>query len=245
MKPLNTISGMALLALTSIPGTASAVTSTVTFDNIDAATYGIANEAGGCDFDPCYTESGMTVATIGDPTAPNAHIHRFAPRLSTDYEVQYHQDSAGIYLRKTDESAFSLDSLTIVDLFGDTSFGNGQVIHDVFQIEAFSEAYNTDIWGATQGTGANNIGMQTITNTNIGAGNLTLDSFFSNVKAVWFHYDNTTFTPNGSENFDLRLNDLVISDVSAVPVPAAAYLFGTGLIGLVSLGRKKAAQLTA
>jgi len=33
--------------------------------------------------------------------------------------------------------------------------------------------------------------------------------------------------------------DLEISNVSAVPVPAAVYLFGTALVGLFASGRRK------
>jgi len=248
MKSLNIMSGMALLALASTSGTASAVTSTVTFDSLPAAVYGHTNIAGGCTVlnqDTCYTENGLTVGTVQDAAAPSAHVHQQADFLSNDFKIQYHQDSAGIYLRKADASAFSLDSLEISFLQGANDFGNGLEAHHIFQIEGFSEAYNTDIVGAAQGSGANNIGMQTITQANVGVGNLTLDSFFSNVNAVWIHFDGSTNTPSGSENFDLRINNAVISEVSAVPVPAAAYLFGTGLIGLVSMGRKKAAQLTA
>jgi len=44
----------------------------------------------------------------------------------------------------------------------------------------------------------------------------------------------------GGQNFgDLDGYVLNVSTVSAVPVPAAAWLFGTGLMGLVSLGRRK------
>jgi len=47
---------------------------------------------------------------------------------------------------------------------------------------------------------------------------------------------------NISVNFDIGSgNSLTVTSVSAVPVPAAVWLFGSGLIGLVGLARRKKA----
>ena len=43
---------------------------------------------------------------------------------------------------------------------------------------------------------------------------------------------------NGSGNF---YDNLVFAEVSQVPVPAAVWLFGSGLIGLISVARRKTA----
>jgi len=52
--------------------------------------------------------------------------------------------------------------------------------------------------------------------------------------------DNGPF-PGFNANFDVRTMDLTGVTVSAVPVPAAVWLFGSGLLGLVGIARRKAA----
>ena len=48
--------------------------------------------------------------------------------------------------------------------------------------------------------------------------------------------------PNGEiQKFTVAIDDLTIGDVSAVPVPAAVWLFGTALIGLVGFSKRKKA----
>ena len=51
------------------------------------------------------------------------------------------------------------------------------------------------------------------------------------------------FTLNDNPNYDYQLDMFVDGVVvSAVPVPAAAWLFGTGLLGLIGFGRRKKNQ---
>jgi hypothetical protein len=66
-------------------------------------------------------------------------------------------------------------------------------------------------------------------------GNLSGD--FSNVNAVWIHFAGFPTTPTNGKTFLMVLDDVVVT--SAVPVPAAVWLFGSGLLGLFSFGRKK------
>ncbi len=52
---------------------------------------------------------------------------------------------------------------------------------------------------------------------------------------------------NGRQNFGLKTNDrnawaVQSGDVSAVPVPAAVWLFGSGLLGLIGVARRKSAN---
>ena len=46
-----------------------------------------------------------------------------------------------------------------------------------------------------------------------------------------------SFTGSGT----IALDDFAFNDVTAVPIPAAAWLFGSGLIGLIGLARRKKA----
>jgi hypothetical protein len=57
---------------------------------------------------------------------------------------------------------------------------------------------------------------------------------FGNVGAAWTAFDGTPY----SEKFNVTLNG-VAAVVPEVPVPAAVWLFGSGLIGLVGVARRK------
>ena len=56
---------------------------------------------------------------------------------------------------------------------------------------------------------------------------------FGNVGAAWTAFDGTPFT----EKFNITLNG--VAAPSAIPVPAAVWLFGSGLLGLVGVARRK------
>lgn len=53
---------------------------------------------------------------------------------------------------------------------------------------------------------------------------------FGNIGAAWTAFDGTPYT----EKFNIT-----VSGVAAVPVPAAVWLFGSGLLGLVGVARRK------
>ena len=90
------------------------------------------------------------------------------------------------------------------------------------------------------------------------AGSLTNTASFSNVQSNGY-WSATEFAPssitawyfdmrNGFQDYDLKPNGLSAwavqsGDVSAarVPVPAAAWLFGSGLIGLIGIAKRKKA----
>jgi hypothetical protein len=55
-------------------------------------------------------------------------------------------------------------------------------------------------------------------------------------------FNAATGAAGGSTSFLEIDNVSVTADVSAVPVPAAVWLFGSGLLGLVGVARRKKAQ---
>ena len=57
---------------------------------------------------------------------------------------------------------------------------------------------------------------------------------YGNVGAAWTAFDGTPFT----EKFNITLNGVAAS-TPEVPVPAAVWLFGSGLVGLVGVARRK------
>ncbi len=90
------------------------------------------------------------------------------------------------------------------------------------------------------------------------AGSLTSTGPFSNIKS-FVYWSATEYAPNTINAWRFNMsngfqtnsnkNDSFIGwavqsgDVSAVPVPAAAWLFGSGLLGLVGVARRKNANL--
>lgn len=90
------------------------------------------------------------------------------------------------------------------------------------------------------------------------AGSLTNTGPFSNVQSNYYwsateyapntNYAWTFYMYNGSQSAYFKDNSFVgwavqSGDVSAVPVPAAAWLFGSGLLGLVGVARRKSANI--
>ena len=56
-----------------------------------------------------------------------------------------------------------------------------------------------------------------------------------NIGAAWGSFDSTPYT----EKFNINVIGTAAPGAPAVPVPAAVWLFGTGLLGLVGVGRRK------
>jgi hypothetical protein len=85
------------------------------------------------------------------------------------------------------------------------------------------------------------------------SGTLALNSDFNDadgINAIWIHFKGPT-SANGyldateanalTPGFKVNIDDIVLESVTSVPVPAAVWMFGSGLLGMLSLGRRKAA----
>ncbi|OAI20379.1 hypothetical protein A1359_20955 [Methylomonas lenta] len=224
---------------------------------------GLCPETGGA---ACYVEDGVL---IGSPTDGNGtnHLHRTGSITGgglSDKALAYHGDSSGIYIRALDGSAFDLKSMIFQAPIGGTNYIYGPAMdmnnplsdqpadigllgpNEGWEIFGFSSAVNPNIQ-STDGYGtavahsfiAN--GFEGLVGTN-SSSDFVLDAAFNNVSAVWIHYKGYPITPTDGIFFDMELDNVVLgAPVAAVPVPAAVWLFGTGLLGLVSFGRKKSA----
>ncbi len=234
LKKIKYASGAILLCSLAIPTANAAV---MTFENLNSAAITgwadlgdnqvIFGNAGGCNVGSCYAEDGLVIGPKWDDSNFNAHIHRHQPGLSGSTKaMSYHGDSAGWFLKTADGSAFNLDSLDLsAPQSSENTFTGGLVFN------------------AYTGTGTDNSigtfkGSQTI--ANFTDGNITLDStIFGDINGVWVHYETYMETPTDGAAFDAAFDNITTSAVSAVPIPAAVYLFGTGLLGLMSFGKKK------
>lgn len=254
MQAWGTQRGLALLILTTASVTASAAltgsdTAVIDFNAMatGASSYAGKSNVANYDYVPgftvgcstslvCYQEDGFLVgspdefANLGFGAA-SGHIHRGADTVS----LTYHADSAGIYVRAADLSAFSLDSLAILEIGGD----NG----GVFNLVGFSQAYNPDIVPVPPAgldpsvtPYANQVALQTLSST----GTILVDPAFSNISAFWIFYQGYPYTPSDGSNWDITIDNVRLSAVNSVPLPGAMWLFGSGLVALVAHRRRRA-----
>lgn len=110
-------------------------------------------------------------------------------------------------------------SFTLADGFG--GFGGALYTEDFSFLGTLFAGTYTAVFSSTGGRG----GMRYINNDPYADGTI--------------YNTDGTFSIPGSTNADLAF--LVQGDISPIPVPAAAWLFGSGLIGLIGLARRKKA----
>lgn len=199
--------------------------------NIDPVALGNCSGAGSSG---CYYEDGMAVGIVQDTSNPIAHLHRIGSKTSA--QLGYHSDSAGIYIRAQDSSAFSLTSLDfIAPIVEDENPDSGS--NDYWEILGYSSALNVGL--DTAANSGSWIVKKTIANGF--EGNISFDdnALWQNISAFWIHYNGYPQTPIDGKQFGMELDNIVVN--APVPVPAAIWMFGTGLLGLASVVRRKIA----
>jgi len=254
MKNLTLLGALTFAALAGAGGTASAAltgsdTVTVGFDGVPAAVYGHSNDApiggGACPpgigLGPCYYEpsSGASSVAFGpasDSTSLAAHVHgdNYDAANPTNKGLAYHGDSAGIFFRMTDSSAFSFNSVLFHAPIDANNPGTGaSAFWDIF-----GYSFATDPTITTDGS----VPVATLTVNNGYDGTLTLPAAFNNVKSIWIHYNGYPQTPTDGATFKAVIDNVNLSapgGTAPVPIPAAVWLFGSGLMGLLSVGKRK------
>ncbi|MBI5618676.1 MAG: hypothetical protein HY943_20560 [Gammaproteobacteria bacterium] len=172
-----------------------------------------------------------------DPTDVGSHFHRAG--ASTDREAQYHPDSTGVYVRKVDGTAFSLTSIDVT-MPGEEG-GN-------FVVYGYTNAFDPDLVTSDVGADPDHGTVQPVAvfrfdNAAAASGTLNVaaeNAAFNDISAFWIHLEGFPHSPTTNyittppPDFDLRVDNITLGAPSPVPVPAAAWLFGSGLAGLVA-----------
>jgi hypothetical protein len=199
---------------------------------------------GTCPDSQCIHQNGMVVSTVDDPNGNGEHLH--ATGALNDHAIGYHNDASGVYVRTLDSSSFGLISLAVdARLSADTNPYNDPA-YDYWEILGFSDALNPDLSSGDGTNYSNRVAYQTVENGFVGT--VLLNDDFKNVGAVWFHFANSPNVQSANfQFFYVQLDDLVIHPAvtAPVPLPGAAWIFGSGLMGLMSLGRKRAVLASA
>lgn len=262
------LGGLALVALSAITADAAAAIATPVTLDFSTLTLGsiggksnlapLANgNCAGTGFSGCYYEDGVAVGIVEDTGNLTAHLHRVTTGPNPPL-LGYHSDSSGVYIRAVDGTAFSLSSMDFLAPISDAnviygnnpSFVDGIILppdpplttpgsNEYWEILGFNTAVNPSI-GTGDGTNyTTRVAYQQVVNGF--DGELTLNSDFQNINAFWIHYKGYPQTPTNGIAFSVDIDNVKLGPAvtAPVPIPAAAWLFGSGLLGLLSLARRK------
>ena len=214
-------------------------------------------DCSGSGFEDCYYEDGLVVGIVRDTSNSSAHLHREG--LVANRKLGYHSDASGIYIRAQDSTAFKLTSLDFNSSAGpENPDANGTYIDPDTEREVTGKAGPEDFWEILGYSSATNIGLdtapnsgswiarQTVTNgfngilfpySDVDSNNI---NDFNNISAFWIHYNLYQQTPADGKQFGMLLDNVVVNKPEGVPLPAAVWMFLSGMIGLLALGKKKA-----
>jgi len=247
-----------LFAVVTASGTANAAITTETTVDFNSmvlgAYHGFSSIAplpdGSCANSDCYVQNGMVVGVIQETPVTGSHVHKNGS--TANFTAGYDSDSSGIYMRTLDSTAFSLTSFNFDASPGDENpDANGSYISASTGLLTTGVAGADDYWEILGYSSALNPTLDTDLNSgswiaqqiveNGFNGTVTLSSAFDNISAFWIHYHGYQQTPADGKAFSMNLDNV---NVAAVPVPAAAWMFLSGMMGLLAFGKKKA-QLAA
>ena len=150
----------------------------------------------------------IAIGTLDD-TTPGTTEHLHQVDTNNNKSLGYHSDSAGIFVRAVNGSAFSLDSM---DFKAPINSGNPDSgVNDYWEILGFKDPIlpNLDIGDGTNY--AERVAYQTVANGFNAS--LALNSNFRNIKSFWIHYKGYPQTPNDGKAFAMEVDNIKLSPI--------------------------------
>ncbi|OAI02696.1 hypothetical protein A1353_15750 [Methylomonas methanica] len=202
---------------------------TLNFDGMSQAAYGgHANIAATGICADCYAESGFVMGVVSDAN-PTNHLHQEQNDFAADgvtelYEVAYHNDSSGIYIRAQDGQAFDLKSMRFSAPWSTSSpFVNRRA--GAWEILGFSQAQNLSLSSGDGTNYATRAAYKSVNNTSADSFNgiMVLGNDFKNIYAVWIHFigEPDSFITAGSA-YKMRLDDVSYSRLTGADAATIA-----------------------
>lgn len=228
-------------------------------------------------FGQSYVEQNIQFSAIGFGTVPGnsignvagggSHVHGEIQASATDpnnHVIALLADSGGGMFQLADHSAFGFGGVDVASMnLNLVNGGQTTMTFRGYTSADYSTWFDVTLAGGgdgltptiTQGPCVTAVCTEAGNGTNGFLGtHLHMDNFaeMQNVYLVEYFYDVLGRGNDGSLNPNLgnlviRLDNLQLTAPAAVPLPAAAWLFGTGLLGLFGIGgrRRKPGEATA
>jgi len=207
-------------------------------------------------FGQYYSEKGVWFTAIGFGTDPGfsnnvgvftggSHVHSQDPDGNGNFVAELAGDSGGAVYQLADGDAFAMAGLDVANLTLNNNFTS-------LTLRGYTDSNYTnwhDVILSQDNTGAITVddgGMSVDTETGAGfrGTHVHLDDVADFGKVYLFEYffndkdGNSWRGVNPNSNINISVDNVEIAPAT-VPVPAAVYLFGSALFGMMSLGRKR------
>jgi hypothetical protein len=207
-------------------------------------------------FGQSYNEEGVVHSAIGFGTTPGnsmgvmsggtSHVH--GNNLNGSWISQLAPDAGGGFFQLADKDAFSVGGLDVSKIELTLADGTESTLTFRAYTDAAFSSWTDVVVGETNGSPFDVVGgvFDTETGPGFNGTHLHLDEVaaFGEVYLLEYFFDapGRGNDPGAVANFSpliLELDNIELGQVAAVPVPAAVYLFGTGLLGLLGVRKKQ------
>ena len=167
--------------------------------------------------------------TAGGDFALNVGAANSSGFISDSGDVSLSMERFGFpnFFSYLDNSIWNVDNSATIAGQGDATTG---------ALDAWTTGSDTNFTPGTPGTVSGSGSGSALTAAGPGSWTGTVVNF-GNVGAAWTAFDGTPY----SEKFNITVNGTA-APPAVIPVPAAVWLFGSGLIGLVGVARRKKAS---
>ena len=165
--------------------------------------------------------------TAGGDFALNVGVANSSGFISDTGDVSLSMERFGFpnFFSYLDNSVWNVDNSATISGQGDSTSGS---------LDAWTTGTDSNWTPGTPGTAAGSGSGSALVAAGAGSWTGAVVNF-GNVGAAWTAFDGTPYT----EKFNITVNGVAPPEI---PIPAAVWLFGSGLLGLVGVARRKKSQ---